>query len=102
MTVSNAQAIRLSILKASPGAPFTTTDALKPGQAEFVDCPVIYKALKIKPATPIEGFVEIDLGSSSYGNNFLDVAGKYRAAASPTSPVSALSVVVYSPLNIGR
>jgi hypothetical protein len=60
---------------------------------------VIYAALKVAPGTPIEGFVVIDILNSSYGNEFLDVVGKYTARSS-AGQVSALDIVVYSPLQI--
>jgi hypothetical protein len=77
----------------------TTSDSLGPNQAEFVDCPVIYKALGVTPGTPIEGFVVIDIGNSSYGQEFLDVIGKYTARSS-TGQVSALDLVVYTPSQV--
>jgi hypothetical protein len=79
----------------------TTNDSLGPNQAEFVDCPVIYAALKVAPGTPIEGFVVIDILQSSYGNEFLDVVGKYTARSS-TGQVSALDIVVYSQSQINN
>jgi hypothetical protein len=83
------------------GNPVTATDTLRPGQAETVDCPVIYRALRISGTPPIEGFVEIVILNSSYGNEFLDVVGKYTAAPSG-GQVSAMAIVVYSASNIGR
>jgi len=79
----------------------TTNDSLGPNQAEFVDCPVIYAALKVAPGTPIEGFVVIDILQSSYGNEFLDVVGKYTARSSG-GQVSGLDIVVYTPSQINN
>jgi hypothetical protein len=78
----------------SPANSFQENDTLSPNQAEFVDCPVIYRALKIAPGTPIEGFVEINMSNFSWGSVALDVVGKYTARPS-TGQVSALSIVVY-------
>jgi hypothetical protein len=79
----------------------TTNDSLAPNQAEFVDCPVIYAALKVAPGTPIEGFVVIDILNFSYGNASLDVVGKYTARSSG-GQVSGLDVVVYTPSQISH
>jgi hypothetical protein len=83
------------------GKQVSTTEMLAPGQAQTVDCPVIYTALNLTPGTPIEGFVEIVIQNSSYGNEFLDVIGKYTAAPSG-GQVSAMDIVVYSASNIGH
>ena len=77
----------------------TTNDSLGPNQAEFVDCPVIYAALKVAPGTPIEGFVVIDITNFSYGSVSLDVVGQYTARPSG-GQVSALDIVVYTPSQI--
>jgi hypothetical protein len=79
----------------SSGSSFQTTDTLQPNQAEFVDCAVIYRSLKITPGTPIEGFVELNILNSSYGSVSLDVVGKYTARPAG-GQVSALSIVVYT------
>jgi hypothetical protein len=87
----------------SSGSSSQTTDTLQPNQAEFVDCPVIYRSLNITSGTPIEGFVVIDIVNFSYGNVSLDVVGKYTARPSgSTGQVSALAIVVYTPSQIGH
>ena len=87
----------------SSGSSSQTTDTLQPNQAEFVDCPVIYRSLKIAPGTPIEGFVVLDVLNFSYGNVSLDVVGKYTARPAGTAgQVSALAIVVYTPSQIGH
>jgi len=53
---------------------------------------VIYKDLNITPGTPIEGFVVIDILNSSYGNEFLDVVGKYTARSSSGQVYTALQI----------
>jgi hypothetical protein len=77
-------------------------DVLPPDQAERVDCPLIFRLLKITPGTHIEGFVVLELAiNPNQPQSSLDVVGKYSARPS-TGEVSSLDVVIYSPKEITR
>jgi hypothetical protein len=85
-----------------PGPIVINRDALNPDQAERVDCPLIFRLLRIASGTHIEGFVVLEIAvNPNQPGTSLDVVGKYSARAS-TGEVSSLDVVIYSPKEITR
>jgi len=86
----------------SPGQIVVKKDALRPDQAERVDCPLIFRLLNIRPGTHIEGFVVLEIATNpNQPQTSLDVVGKYSARPS-AGEVSSLDVVIYSPKEITR
>ena len=85
-----------------PGQIVVNKDALRPDQAERVDCPLIFGLLNIRPGTHVEGFVVLEIATNpNQPQTSLDVVGKYSARPS-TGEVSSLDVVIYSPKEITR
>ncbi len=85
-----------------PGQIVVNRDALRPDQAERVDCPLIFRLLNVRPGTHIEGFVVLEIAvNPNQPQTSLDVVGKYSARPS-TGEVSSLDVVIYSPKEITR
>lgn len=62
--------------------PFVTKAVLRPDQADRVDCSFIWRALKRKPMTYVEGFIVLEVprqGATHPVQPLLDVVGKYTA-----------------------
>ncbi len=78
--------------------PVVLRGVLQPDQADRVDCVFIDNALKLPPATYVEGFVVLEVPPVSVGSAptfpLLDVVGKYTARPLDGG-VSTQSVVPY-------
>jgi hypothetical protein len=93
------------IVVANPeGQPFghivVKQDTIPPGQAERVDCPLIFKLLDASAGRHVEGFVVLEVKKTE-PQLFLDVVGKYSARAA-NGEVSSFDVVPYSQKEISR
>jgi hypothetical protein len=93
------------VVVANPeGQPFghivVKQDTLPPGQAERVDCPLIFRILDASAGRHVEGFVVLEVKKTE-PQLFLDVVGKYSARAA-NGEVSSFDIVTYSHKEISR